>query len=55
MIIGRAQDRVVEHSILLDNFEDNKNVQLKYINQVNHTLGFSKANDAFALIKNFTI
>ena len=55
LIIGSKQDRVVEHSILLDNFEDNENVQLKYINQVNHTLGFSKASDVFALIKNFTI
>ncbi len=53
LIIGSHEDKVVEHIILKDNFENRKNIQIKYIDGVNHTLGFSKPNETFELIKRF--
>ncbi len=53
LIIGSKYDRVVEHAILLDNFENKMNIRLEYINNVNHTLGFHEAKNVFDLIKNF--
>lgn len=53
LIIGSKQDKVVEPQILQDNFSNNHSIQLKYIDEVNHTLGFSKAEEVFQLIQAF--
>lgn len=53
LIIGSIYDKVLDNSIILDNFENLQNVELSYINTVNHTLGFSEAEKTFKLIRKF--
>ncbi len=52
LILGSHQDKIVESAILEDNFE-HQNVIIKYIDGVNHTLGFTNPNQVFEQIKNF--
>lgn len=51
LIIGSNEDKIVEKSILEDNFKNR--FQLEFINGVNHTLGFSQPKEVFELIKKF--
>lgn len=53
LIIGSEQDKIVEPRILQDNFSNNPSIQLKYVDEVNHTLGFSKSAEVFKIIKAF--
>lgn len=51
LIIGSEQDTIVGKDILEDNFEHL--CPLKFINGVNHTLGFSKPQEVYGTIKIF--
>lgn len=51
LILGSRQDKVVPPEILEDNFKPP--VVLKFVEGINHTLGFSKPQETFAAIKNF--
>lgn len=51
LILGSRQDKVVPSEVLEDNFKPP--VMLKFIEGVNHTLGFSKPQETFVAIKNF--
>lgn len=53
LIVGSHSDKIVEPSILRNNFSCEKMVQLKYINGVPHNLGYSKPKETFDVIKNF--
>ena len=53
LIIGSEDDQVVEKNILLDNFQNNDLVSLKFLDGVNHTLGYTKAEEVFAFIQDF--
>ena len=53
LIIGSEQDKIVEPQILQDNFSNNPLIQLEYVDEVNHTLGFSKSAEVFKIIKAF--
>lgn len=53
LIIGSNSDKIVDPSILEDNFSNEKFVQLQYIDNVPHNLGYSKPKETFDMIKNF--
>ncbi len=53
LIIGSINDKVLDNEIILDNFKNIKNVELHYINNINHTLGFSEPEKVFKLIRRF--
>ncbi len=53
LIVGSEDDRVVEKNVLLDNFQNDDLISLKFLNGVNHTLGYAKAKETFALIQHF--
>lgn len=53
LIIGSHSDKIVETSILEDNFNCNKLIRLKYIDNVSHNLGYSKSKEAVDMIIDF--
>ena len=53
LIICSINDKVLNNEITMDNFKKRKNVELHYINNVNHTLGFSEQEKVFKLIRRF--
>lgn len=53
LIIGSEDDQVVAKNILLDNFQNNDLVSLKFLDGVNHTLGHTKAEKVFVLVQDF--
>ena len=53
LILGSHEDKIVEDMILKDNFENKKNIRLRYIDGVNHTLGFSKPKETVEAIRHF--
>ena len=53
LIIGSEDDPVVEKGILVDNFRNEDFIDLRFLDGGNHTLGYTKATEIFALIQDF--
>ena len=53
LIIGSKNDCVVEKDILLDNFQGKDFIDLKFLSDGDHTLGYTKAAEVFAMIQDF--
>lgn len=53
LIIGSHSDKIIEPSILEDDFNDEKSIQLKYIDDISHNLGYSKPKETFSMITDF--
>lgn len=51
LVIGSNSDKVVEKNIIENDFKNF--AQIKYINDVNHTLGYSRSQEIFEAIHSF--
>ena len=53
LIIGSHEDKIVEPSILEDDFGKDRMIKVDYIDGVLHNLGYSMPKETFEMIKNF--